>query len=164
MKPNTCVLKVPKFKHDTFDNRAFAGWETYGAQGLWGNGPACQMNEIMWWYRHLETKLRDTYILSSNLLKGQRFLFRCNYCKGIIAWWRHQMEKFSALLAICAGNSPVTGEFLAQKPVTRSFDVFLDLRLNKRLSKQSWGWWFETLQRPLWRHSNGVSSVQSGAI
>ena len=49
---------------------------------------------------------------------------------------------------------PVPGEFPAQRPVTRSFDVFFDLRLNKRLSKQSWGWWFETLLRPLWRHSN----------
>ena len=49
--------------------------------------------------------------------------------------WRHQMETFSALLAICAGNSPVTGEFTTQKPVTRSFYVFSDLRLNKRLSK-----------------------------
>ena len=39
------------------------------------------------------------------------------------------------------------GEFPAQRPVTRSFDVFLDLRLNKRLSKQPWGWWFET---PSW--------------
>ena len=64
------------------------------------------------------------------------------------------METFSALLAICAGNSPVPGEFPAQRPVTRSFDVFFDLRLNKRLSKQSRGWWFETLPRPLWRHSN----------
>ena len=54
------------------------------------------------------------------------------------------MEAFSALLAICAGNSPVTGEFPAQRPVTRSFDVFFDLRLNKWLSKQSWGWWFES--------------------
>ena len=71
-----------------------------------------------------------------------------------ISWWRHEMEKFSALLAICAGNSPVTGEFLAQRPVTRSFDVFFDLRPNKRLSKQSWGWWFETSSRPLWRHCN----------
>ena len=42
----------------------------------------------------------------------------------------------------------------AQRPVTRSFDVFFDLRLNKRLSKQSWSWWFETLSRPLWRHRN----------
>ena len=47
------------------------------------------------------------------------------------------METFSALLAICAGYSPVSGEFPAQRPVTRSIDVLFDLRLNKRLSKQS---------------------------
>ena len=64
------------------------------------------------------------------------------------------MEQFSTLLVICAGNSPVTGEFPAQRPVTRSFDVFFDLGLNKRLSKQSWGWWFETPSRPWWRHCN----------
>ena len=40
------------------------------------------------------------------------------------------MEIFSALLALCAGNSPVTGEFRSQRPVTRSFDVFFELRLN----------------------------------
>ena len=62
------------------------------------------------------------------------------------------METFSALLAICAGNSSVTGEFPAQGPVPRSFDVFFDLRLNKRLIKWSWGRWFETPYRPLWRH------------
>ena len=54
------------------------------------------------------------------------------------------METFSALLAICAGNSPVPGEFPTKRPVTRNFDVFFDLRPNKLLSKQSWGWWFET--------------------
>ena len=42
----------------------------------------------------------------------------------------------------------------AQRPVTRSFEAFFGLRLNKRLSKQSWGWWFETLSCPLWRHRN----------
>ena len=72
------------------------------------------------------------------------------------AWWRHQMETFSALLAICVGNSPVPGEFPAQWPVTQSFDIFFDLRLNKRLSKQSWGWWFAALSVPLWPHSNGL--------
>ena len=41
-----------------------------------------------------------------------------------LTWWRHQAETFSALLALCAGNSLVTGEFLSQRPVTRSFDVF----------------------------------------
>ena len=50
------------------------------------------------------------------------------------------METFSVLLAFCAGNSPVTGEFPAQRPVTRSFDIFFDLRLIKRLSKQFRGW------------------------
>ena len=51
--------------------------------------------------------------------------------------WRHQIT-FSALLALCAGNSPVTSEFPSQRPVTRSIDVFYGLRLNKRLSKQSY--------------------------
>ena len=44
------------------------------------------------------------------------------------------METFSALLALCEGNPTVTGEFPSQRPVTRSFEVFFDLRLNKRLS------------------------------
>ena len=72
----------------------------------------------------------------------------------VLPWWRHQMETFSALLAICAGNSPVPGEFPTQRPVTRSFDVYFDLRPNKWLSKQPWGWWFETLSCSLWRHRN----------
>ena len=44
----------------------------------------------------------------------------------------------------CEGTSPVTGDFTPQRPVTRSFGVFFDRHLNKRLNKQSWGWWFET--------------------
>ena len=74
-------------------------------------------------------------------------------------WWRLQMETFSALLALCAGNSPVTGEFPTQTPVTRSFGASFDLRLNKRLGKQSWGWWFETQSRSLWRQCNVIISV-----
>ena len=74
--------------------------------------------------------------------------------KLLHTWWRHQVETFSALLAICAGNSPVNGEFPAQRPVTRSFDVFFYLRLNKRLSKHSWGWWFETPSCSFWRQCN----------
>ena len=71
-----------------------------------------------------------------------------------VPWWRHQIETFSALLALCAGNSPVPGEFPTQRPVTRRFDIFFDLRLNKRLSKQPWGWWIETPSWLLWRHCN----------
>ena len=68
-------------------------------------------------------------------------------------WWRHQMETLSTLLANCAGNSPVHGEFPTQRPVTRALIFSL-----KRLSKQSWGWWFETLSHPLWRHRNELTS------
>ena len=81
----------------------------------------------------------------------------CTYCHPrnvIFTWWRHQMEIFSALLALSAGNSPMTGEFPSQRPATRSFDVFFDPRLNKQLSKQSWGWWFETPSCSLWCHCN----------
>ena len=42
-------------------------------------------------------------------------------------WWRHQIEILSASLALCAGNSPVAREFPQQRPVTRSFDIFLGL-------------------------------------
>ena len=77
------------------------------------------------------------------------------YRYDAIAWWRHQMETFSALLALCAGNSLVTDEFPAQRPVTWSFYVFFDLHLNQQLSKQWRRRWFETPSRSLWRHCNG---------
>ena len=64
-------------------------------------------------------------------------------------WWPHQMGTFPVL--------PVTGESPSQRPVTRSFDVFFDLRLNKRLNKQSGCRWFETLSRSLWRQYNALT-------
>ena len=73
-------------------------------------------------------------------------------CSQSSAWLI--IKTFSALLAVCSGNSPITGEFPTQWPVTRSFDVFFDLDMWKLLSKQSWCWLFETTSRPLWRHCN----------
>ena len=69
-------------------------------------------------------------------------------------WWRHQMEIFSALLAFVRGIHRSGWIPHTKRPGTRSFDVFFDLRLNKRLSKQSWGWWLETPSRSLRRHCN----------
>ena len=92
------------------------------------------IGEIVW--------RQSIWLLKLGRVTGPRFL-----CKTSVSnlwnntWWYHQMETFSAFLAICAGNSPVTGEFPAHRPLMRSFDVFFDLRLNKRLSKQSWCWW-----------------------
>ena len=56
------------------------------------------------------------------------------------------------------------GEFPTQRPVTRSFDVFFDLRLNKRLSKQPWGWWFETPSWSLWRQCNALPAGHGWGI
>ena len=79
---------------------------------------------------------------------------KCNMIEKIIvsSMMTSSMESFSALLALFARNSPVTNEFPSQRPVTRSFDVFFELRLNKRLSKQSRRLWFETPSRSWWRH------------
>ena len=87
--------------------------------------------------------------------------YEINLCYLILSY---QMETFSALLALCAGNSPVTGEFPAQRPVTRSFDVFFDPRLNKLLSKQSWGWWFDTPSHSFWRHCNAIPGFGKCAL
>ena len=60
-----------------------------------------------------------------------------------ITWWHHQMEAFSVLLALCVRNPPITGGFPSESPMTRSFDVFFGVRLNKRLNKQLIHLWFQ---------------------
>ena len=66
------------------------------------------------------------------------------------------METYSTLLALCAGNSPVDGEFLAQRPVTWSFDDLISCAwINDRVL-QLWGWWFESPSRLSWCHCNGT--------
>ena len=62
------------------------------------------------------------------------------------------------------GEFTGTGEFPVQRPVTRSFDVFFDLRPNKRLSKQWWSWWFETPSWSLWRQCNGHARKQASTL
>ena len=80
-------------------------------------------------------------------------------------WPQCVSEKSTLLDAVMTSSSRnisrVTGEIPAQRPVVKlSFGVFFDLRLNKWLSKQSWGWWFETRSRPLLRHWNDWAAPQ----
>ena len=112
---------------------------------------------IQWWYK-LRIITDEGNLMSACQIQFER-TNNSHWAMGahqwtsydnIWHWYTHchddviKWKLFSALLAICAGNSPVTGEFPPQRPVTRSFYVFFDLRLNLRLSKQPWGWWFET--------------------
>ena len=71
-----------------------------------------------------------------------------------LTWWRHQMKTFSALLALCAGNSPVPVNSPHKCQWRWALIFSFDLRLNKRLSKQPRGWWFETPPWSLWRQCN----------
>ena len=122
-------------------------------------GYALPFRERFWSLCGLLPEIKDAFKFELYILIACISIPRLVLCNNIeleinYACWRHHMETFSALLAICAGNSPVTGEFPLQRPVTWSFNVFFDLRLNKRPSKQSWGWWFETPSRSLLRHCN----------
>ena len=88
------------------------------------------------------------HVYDRNLPLTKRLLVRYAF-----SWWRHQVETFSALLAICAGNSPVHGESPASDT---ELWCFLWCAPNKQLNKQWWGWWFETLSPSLWRHRNVI--------
>ena len=110
---------------------------------------------------HVQNYATTTQSGLTNLLLKPEYCgitFMANALPGS-SWRRNQMETFSALLALCEGNPPVTGGLPSQRPVMRSFDVFFDLRLNKRLNKKSRRRWFEKPWRSLWHHCNVMIST-----
>ena len=129
-----------------------SSWRKVIPRSFWSLGI-----NIRAWLTHISVanKMRTGYNYQQFVEEISHVSYReALLCFKSHSWWRHQMETFSALLALCGGNSPVTGEFPTQRPVTRIFDVLFHLCLNKRLSKQSQGWWVETPSRWFWRHGN----------
>ena len=114
-----------------------------------------ESNDQLWLsISHLKFKVPLTYIRCANMIitvppdaKQAQFWPQSFMMTS-------SMETFSTLLALCEGNPSVARGFSSQRPVMRSFDVFFDLHLNKRLSKQSRSQWFETPLRSLCRHYN----------
>ena len=121
-----------------------------------------------WDYR---SKWYTLHNISANLIEVDD-LYLYLYWRGCVlqresflvllcSWWRHQ-KLFSVIVFMMTSSNGnifrvtghLCGKFPAQRSVTRIFDVIFDLGLNKRLSKQCWGWSFETLSRSLWRHCN----------
>ena len=98
----------------------------------------------------------DIFILISSfsLFYFCLYIFPDTFHDDVIKW--ELFPRYWHLVPFVWG---VTGEFPSQRPVSRSFDVLFDLRMNKRFSKQSWGWWFETRSRSLWRHCNVISRI-----
>ena len=84
----------------------------------------------------------DRWILRGNSpVTGEFSAQRASNAGNVSIWWRHHME------------------IVSQKSVTRGFDVYFRLLLNKRLSKQSRRRWFETPSRSLWRNNYGIHVV-----
>ena len=112
-------------------------------------------------FGHRFVKLVKRFFLYS--LSGSIYTSRQQTRHQVIALARLENIRYHALMMMSSNGNifhvtgPLCGEFTGpgefptQRPVTRSFDVFFDLRLNKRLSKQPWGWWFETPSWSLWR-------------
>ena len=113
---------------------------------------------ILTYQRHISVGL--DYALMYFLQPVTKRVLRCGIKSGPCTWWRHQMDTFSALLAICERNPPVTGGFPSQRPVTRNFDAIFDLRLNK----QSRCRLFETPSHSVWRHCNDIYSRCNRAL
>ena len=88
-------------------------------------------------------------------------VFRLNSEHDDVIKWKHFPRNWPF---VCAGNSPVNGEFPAQRPVTRNFDVFFNLRRNKWLSVKWWGWWFETPSRLLWRQEKKLTFRETDSV
>ena len=123
-----------------------------------GTGPLDTVRVLVWCCLQTRRKININGCFYCSISGMERMLWHLLHVQSLKPCWRHQIETFSAFLAICVGNSPVPGEFPAQRPVTQSFDVFFDLRLNKRLSKLWWGWWIETPSCSLSRHCNVIQN------
>ena len=94
-----------------------------------------------------------TRVLTNPSNNRKLVLLRGNLIMTAVFWWHDDIIKwknFPRYWPFVQG----TGEFPTQRPVTRSFNVFFDLRPDKQLSKQWWGWWFETPSCPLWSKSD----------
>ena len=132
----------------------------------------------MWVYFALNTTPLAIYRMQFTHPNAQKYFWK--YCLHPARWQQHiNVMSYGSLRQLLATSRAIgiimmtssngnifrvkgylcrefTGEFPPQRPVTRSFDVFFDLPLNKWLSKQSLGWWFDTPSCSLWRHCNVI--------
>ena len=107
------------------------------------------------WCRHCRPRKRQSVTSMTTKLPPDNAHF------SAVLWYRNSMMTssngniFRVTGPLC-GEFTGPGEFPTKRPATRSFDVFFDLRLNKWLSIQPWGWWFETPVWSLWRDRNAA--------
>ena len=135
---STPETSAPSTLHYAMDNKGrgkaiIINNKTFGR--VTGKGPRRESDvDAASLYTIFKSRGFDVKLCNDKTVAQMETLFKeCKHSMQNVClpWWRHHMETFSALLAICAEISPVT----AQRPVTRSFDVFFNLRLKKPLSR-----------------------------
>ena len=118
-------------------------------------------NVFIWWHHQFITYCLTFEKSTVTLPSFHDYISELPTCVLVLTDWDPFMMTpsngniFRVIGPLC-GEFTGPGEFPAQRPVTRSFDVFFDLRLNKRLSKLPWGWWVETPSWSLWRQCNVI--------
>ena len=140
-------------KHCLLSSGSFRPHHTYTGRRLLKFIKLYNLKKFKWLLRaqltHMPTAIgyacarRKKYrfiCLSASIDVYKQIVHRNRILTEVYTGWK---KSYWELLAFCAGNSSVTGELPAQRPVTRSFDIFFDLHLNKRLSKQSRNRWFK---------------------
>ena len=155
-KPPNCLVRYFVFRHShdkhedimyflclyapnwifTALHRGWVAWKDFA----WGSFKCQRISHVAW-----------------RQMLGLRFWYFLILVRSLQPIWIMMTSSNGNIFLVTGplcGEFTGLGEFPAQRPVTRSFDVFFDLRLNKRLSKQPWGWWFETPSWLLWRHCN----------
>ena len=110
--------------------------------------------------KRLDTNLADvkvyefTWIDRLSYIDNRILITFSDVVFSVVSWWRHQMETFFVLLAICAGIHRSAVNYPHEGLWRGALMFSLICALNKQLSKQSRGWWFEMSSRSLWRHCN----------
>ena len=141
---------------NTWSHQSFQPWWSTFWKSIFKQQLGCRFDKV-------ESFIFFTYVIIYVLIYHIIFwLYR--YFLNIFYFSKYSCTNIFHRRSLCTfhdvikwNNFPRNWPFLrgilpSQRPVTRTFDVFFDLRLNKRLSKQSWGWRYETPLRPLWRH------------
>ena len=113
---------------------------------------------IYCWLEPLETNL--TFESKNKIFLSWHFVEMLPEIPTILSMWlcfvlSSSFDSSSADWLFFMMTSSIGNIFRVTGPVTRSFDIFFDLRLNKRLSKRPRHRWFGTSSPPLWRHCNG---------
>ena len=152
---DSLIKKTPSINKNAFENVVGKWWRLFRSQRV-----HCCI--------HMRASALALLLLFSDVMETDKVItkwIQSNLCTtpshvsakhDDVIKWKHFPRYWTFVRGIHRSpvNSPHKG------PTTRSFDVFFDVRLNKRLSKQSWGWWFEMPSRPLWRHCYGSQKTQ----